>query len=358
MTHHTPLEEVEYQPLFALPPREFPPVLGFVTDCSDSFAQSKVALAKISALGSNWEYLPTIGIPSFQTDVLGIQGAVIAQYLGEYSQKHHVPAALILNCAPREKGEGLIGGEILIIELDNGIPVLLTNGPGVLEPFQDRIVGAWKIATDIMVDNGVLQPTQFRSFQWFSDILSKFLYQDRDLEKTAIDDIETYVIDRHHSDDFVWLVDSFGNVKLSIADSTIRDLGIEEDDVITLRIAGREFDVTKRDKLFPLPADVGDNHIGHYRGSDRVGSDHYWEIAIAWKSVADFIENDAPLVDRGSVNVGVLAGSHVEIASIRRGSEVVYSRAGERPAQWNGSDTSALSKRQLRSTSPGVGQTL
>ncbi|MFN8016084.1 MAG: hypothetical protein U0R17_05710 [Acidimicrobiia bacterium] len=318
MTYTPDLSEKAFQPRYALPERAKPPVLGFITDCTDDLALTKVELAKIDAFGDGWKLLPTIGIPKFQTDVLGVQGAVLARYLGEYSQKNEVQCALILNSAPRVQGEGLIGGEILVIELDNGVPVLLTNGPGVLEPFEGRIANAWKIHTDVMVQNETLQPTQFRSFKWFSDLLSKFLYADKDLVHTPIEDINTYFVPRENEGPFIWHIDNFGNAKLTITESYLEEHGIEEGDELVLQIAGKQIVATARQKLFPLPEDADKFHIGHYKGSDQNGDQHYWELAIAWESFAAFVENEAVSIDSDSTPTKLIPGAHVEVLGIRK----------------------------------------
>lgn len=357
MTFQPDLSEELYKPKFQPPAKKAAPLVGFITDCTDDFAITKVDLAKHSAFGSEWQYLQTVTIPSFQTDVLGIQGAVLANYLAEYSNENEVPAVLILNSAPRVQGEGLIGGEILVIELDNGLPVLLTNGPGVLEPFANHIASAWKIETDDMVRAGTLQPTQFRSFQWFSDLASKLVYGDLSLTTTELEDITPYIVPRQSNDDFLWLQDSFGNIKLTITDEKINRIGAQTDDQLILNIAGREVTVNLREKLFPLPENAADNYIGLYKGSDKdLDGNYYYELAIAWKSVGDYIRDSAPMLDGKTLRPDFIEGQTIEVIGLVRNETKID--LTDRPLSSNGSDTDSLAKGPFRTgASIGISDT-
>ena len=324
-TNHTNHKERTFTSRYGLPEVEHPPLLAFITDCQDDFAKTKVEIAKLSAFGKNWHLLDTIGIPSFATHVLGIQAAVIAGYLGDYSNEHEEAAFLIANSAPREKGEGLIGGEIFIAVLDNGVPVLVTNGPGALTPFANHIEQLWKIEVD-QID--WLPETQFRSFAWFSELAQKFVYGDPALIKTYIEDISTYVIP--HEGAFCWLDDSFGNVKLTLTENDLNELGIEDGDQITLRIGDYAVVVDKRDKLFPLPEGAGTDHIGLYKGSDKdLDGNHYYELAIAHKSARAWIEDHAQIIDEqgneitseDAARLPFFGGESVEVIGIVKAAE-------------------------------------
>lgn len=280
------------------------PRIQLLTDCVDDLARNKVSYKARVEFGRGWEIPEFQRVPSFQTHVLG-------RLLENYVQRDEIPTVYIANSAPRNGNEivgkspveshrlrtqtqrhvreGSIGGSIFAATLKNGSVIVGTNGPGVLDPIKDQIDEIYEIDTKKLVRKGILNKTQFRSFSWFAPIAKQYIDGNPKLLKTKITDIDKYIIP--FDNDFVWLSDSFGNIKLTKTQEEVEAAGIEPGDLLILQCGDYIIEATYDKSLFPLPDDATPDDIRCYPGSDlNSRGEYYCELAIAYVSVSRWIE--------------------------------------------------------------------
>jgi hypothetical protein len=260
-------------------PRVGVPLVQLVMDYAEGdLAVSEVKQALCRFLPRDWQMQFT-SVPSFKTTATGFlvgQLALAPRVSGD------PPLLLYVNCAPRKdsrdsrrnnEGEGLVYGE-----LANGVRIVAVNSKFSLSGVRE----AFTVFHEVKIDRG---GSQFRSRDNFPPFVAA-VAQGKDLSPWLGAALDPLKVIREFKEGFVGYIDSFGNIKTTIRDTSDTVKNLKPGDVVGVDINGTEIAAHVATGSFS----VAEGSFAFAPGSS--GWDRrFWEVFQRGQNAADTFGN-------------------------------------------------------------------